>query len=554
MNIEQLLARLRSLAATLTLSQQVSLAVSFVLVVALVGGSAYYLNQDSYGLLFTDMDPESAADVVSKLKERKVPYLIGDGGRVVRVPESRLDELRLEFSAQGLPGTGRIGFEIFDRTNFGATEFLEQVNYRRALEGELARTIATLSEVAGARVHIALSKPPLFGPREPTAKASVVLKLRGSRPLAPGTAYGIASLVAGSVEGLRPDGVMVLDSYGRPLLRTEDEGADGTGVPVERQRRLERELTAQVMALLEPVVGAGRVRVNVAVRLNAESEDRTEERWDPSASAIRSHQTSSDAATGRQLSGGLAGARANLPAPASPADATAAAVPAAAPSLDRPVVGRVAETTNYELSRSVRHVIRPSGEIARLSVAVILDDEMVPAENGEGTGGRRARSPEQVQKIQTLVATAVGLDPDRGDQLTVDNVSFDDRPVGNIDEPGVWGRYGPQLLDGARIAVVLLFGLAALLLVVRPLMRRAIAPTPPARPAAARALPQPGEGPRTIQELEGSIEAELDAAMLASAGETRKVPVLSRRLSGMAQKEPEHAARLLRAWLSEDKR
>src|SRR5215510_5984766 len=188
------------------------------------------------------MDPEEASQVVSRLTNDKVQYRLANGGRDVEVPKDDVDRLRLKFSNEGLPATGRIGFEIFDRTAFGQTEFLEQVNYRRALEGELARTIATISEVASARVHIAMAKDSLFGSRVQPAKASVILKLKRNRPLAAGTIAGITNLVAASVEGLRPESVVLLDSFGRPLARpteTGDEQNATTGLQTERQQRLE---------------------------------------------------------------------------------------------------------------------------------------------------------------------------------------------------------------------------------------------------------------------------------------------------------------------------
>src|SRR4051812_39004009 len=204
---QQLLSRLRSLSSAFTTTQLVTLCATFVLVVGVVGGSAWWLNVPNYVLLFADMDPESAAQVVTRLKSLKVPYKLDEGGRGVRVPSDRVDELRLDMSAQNLPASGRVGFELFDRTQFGATQFLEQVNYRRALEGEIARTLSTISEVATARVHIAMGKDSLFGESRP-AKASVVLKLRGSRQPSAATISGISNLVASSVEGLRPEAVV----------------------------------------------------------------------------------------------------------------------------------------------------------------------------------------------------------------------------------------------------------------------------------------------------------------------------------------------------------
>ena len=239
------------------------------------------------------------------------------------MPEADVDKLRLEITAQGLPTSGRIGFEIFDRTAFGATEFQEHVNYRRALEGEIARTIATLSEVASARVHIALAKESLFGSREQPAKASVVLKLRSARPLAPATIQGITNLVSGSVEGLRPEAVVVMDSFGHPLARPpapEDDTPLGAA-ETERQQRVEQHLASTIVGLVEPIVGPNRVRANVAVRLSSASEERTEEKWDPAAPVIRSKQETSDITPTAGALGGVAGARGNLPpaTPASPA-------------------------------------------------------------------------------------------------------------------------------------------------------------------------------------------------------------------------------------------
>src|SRR4051812_39141200 len=222
MDFQAFLARLRGLAGTMSRAQLVSLAISFVLVVAVIGGSALWLNTPTYALLFADMDQETAASMVSRLKQLKVDYKLDDGGRSIRVASDRIDELRLELTSEGMPSSGRIGFEIFDRTTFGTTEFVEQINFRRALEGEIARTISTIASVSSARVHIAPGKEPLFGDKQP-ATASVVLKLKDSRGLPPSTAAGIANLVAASVEGLRPESVVILDSGGHPLTNGGSE-------------------------------------------------------------------------------------------------------------------------------------------------------------------------------------------------------------------------------------------------------------------------------------------------------------------------------------------
>jgi flagellar M-ring protein FliF len=317
---------------------------------------------------------------------------------------------------------------------------------------------------------------------------------------------------------------------------------------MERQQRFERDTAARVVALLEPVVGADRVRVNVAARLNATSEDQVEERWDPEA-VVRSRQVSLDGAAASAAQIGVAGSRANLPGPVPPGSNTPETETTAPPvtATRNAPVGRSQEITNYEVSKVVRHTVRPRGDIARLSVAVIVDDDHVTTKAQDGTvsASRKARAPEQMQKIQALVSAAVGLDPARGDQLTVENISFDEIVADDEPAPSVLRQAAPVLKEVGRVAAVLALGVIAILFIGRPLVHRGLAPAGAA--AGGRVLHQL---PRTIQELEGELEAQLDAA---AAVQDRRVPVLTKRLAGMTQQEPENAARLLRTWLVEDR-
>jgi flagellar M-ring protein FliF len=534
-------------------AQLASLAGAFLVVVGVIAGSALWVSTPTYRVLFSDMDAESAAQVSQKLRERKVGYELADGGRTLLVPERDIDQLRIDLASQGLPASGRIGFEIFDRTQFGATEFLEQVNYRRALEGEIARTIATISDVASARVHIAMSKDSLFGTRQQPAKASVVLKLRApNRPLSASSIGGITSLVAASVEGLRPEHVVVMDSFGRPLSRQAEDADEPLGaLHVERQQRFEKDLASRVVSLLEPVVGRDRVRVNVAARLNADTEDRLEERWDTEG-VVRSRAVQQEGSTA-PYAGGIAGARANVPAPVPAGSNTPAAPSLADASLVVPAAGatRSSETTNYEVGKIVRHTVRPRGDVARLSVAVIVDDDRSAKKGADGrlVHASRPRDPAELQKIQGLVSAAVGFDPGRGDQVTVENISFDEPVEEPMGEPGFLERHATHLRDGGRLVTVLLLGLAAIVFIARPLLGRGLARLAPAPPPALG----PQQLPRTIQELEGEIEAQLDAAAAAKMGD-RKLPVLTKRVLGIARAEPESAARLVRTWLVEDRK
>ena len=539
------LERLKAFTSNFTATQLASLVAAFLLVVGIVAGSAWWLNAPTYALLFSDMDPESAASVVTRLKTLKEPYQIDPGGGAIRVRSDRVDELRMEFSTQGMPASGRIGFEIFDRTAFGATEFLEKVNYRRALEGEIARTITTLAEVSGARVHIAMGKDTLFGEPRP-AKASVVLKLRGQRQLAASSIAGISNMVAASVEGLRPESVVILDSFGRPLSRPSDDADDPLGAaPLDRQQRLERDLSTNVIALLEPDVGAESVRVNDALKLNPQTSEETEERFDPNT-VIRSIQRTSDVANVPGGVGAVAGARSNLPPqPADPATPTVTVAGGG--------TARSAETTNFEISKTTRRVLQPPGDVARLSVAVILDDNHVQKKQEDGTVvvERVARKSEEIQKIQALVAAAVGLDTERGDQLTVENVAFDEPAVEEDAPASIFVRYAPQINELGRLATVLVVGLIGFFVIIRPMLKAT-----GVGGVARASVPQlvDAQRPRTVADLESEIEAQIDAQVAEKAGENRRLPVLTRKVSALTKKEPDQVAKLLRGWIREAER
>jgi flagellar M-ring protein FliF len=562
-NLDQLFSRLKDLSGQLSARQQVSLVLAFLAVAALVGGSGWWISRPTYALLFEEMDQASASEVIAKLDAQKIDYKLDAGGRGIRVPAAQVDRLRLDMSALGLPSSGRIGFEIFDRTAFGQTEFLEHVNYRRALEGEIARTIATISEVSGARVHIAMAKESLFGAREQPAKASVVLKLRrANRALSAATVSGIANLVAASVEGLRPEAVVVMDSFGQPLSRPSSDEATPMGAgQMERQQRIEREMAERVVALLEPVVGTDHVRANVVVRLSPRSEEETEEKWDPSTAVIRSRQMTSDisptAAAGLSASSaavpGVAGARANLPpaAPAKPSPAGAApAGPGASAAVATNAATRSTETTNYEISRTTRHTVKPSGEIARLSVAVILDDDVVTKKDKAGnvTRSTKSRTPEELQKLQALVSTAVGLDPARGDQVTVENIAFDNQLADEPTAPSFIDQYGSAAGEGAKVLAVIGLVAFVLLVVIRPALKQALSAQTLALAAGQ------GSMPRTVKDLEGEIEAQLNAASHQKQLEGIKMPVLAKKANAIVQSEPEAAAKLLRSWLGDEER
>jgi flagellar M-ring protein FliF len=539
-----MLPQARAMFASLGQKRLVGIVLVFLAVVVGIAGTTYWASQPTWALLATDVDPEGMNGVVERLKTLKVPYTLDPGGRTIRVDAARVDELRMQLAADGLPASGRIGFELFDRTMFGATELTEKVNFQRALEGELARTIGSLSTVSGARVHLALPKTSLFANESQPAKASVVLRLRTGRTVSAAEVDGIVALVSSSVEGLPQEGVTVLDANGRRLSRQTDSGESIVDRGrFERQQQLEKDLAMRVVALLEPVVGAGRVRANVSASLKADSEDEMEERWDPT-SVVRSRQQTIEA-DGRPAAQGAAGARANLPQ-----GATAAPEPDKAP----PAIStnnRSSEVTNYEVSKLTRHRVSPAGQLSRLSVAVLIDDvrKTERAEDGKESTVATARTPEELQRLHTLVASAVGLVPDRGDQLTVENIAFE-VPEG----PFVSGPVAPRpalevltetLEQNWKVAVpaiaaaLLLLGGAVYLLIGR---RR---PAAAAVTAGQRLASASGAPVAAMPSASGAAEAAADVAL---------PPSPARQLARLAQAEPEQLARIVRGWLAEEER
>ena len=559
MNLQSILGHLNRVRATLSAGQMASLVAAFVAVVGVVAGSAYWASTPSYTVLYRDLDPESAQAVITKLKAANAPYVLSDAGGTLMVPAARVDELRLDFASQGLPTAGRIGFEIFDRTSFGTTEFLEHVNYRRGLEGELARTIATISEVASARVHIALAKDSLFSGTAEQAKASVVLKLRTSRPLSASTVAGIAGLVSSAVESLRPESVVIVDTFGRPLSRpAEADDMDVSGQTMERQQKIERELVTKVVSQLEPVVGVGHVRVNVSAAVSSDSAEETEEVWDQTP-VVRSRQVSSDTATtavsgrpgaGGSAAGGVAGARANAPP-----DLTTATSPAAAAASVAAVPGtsgRQSETVNYEIGKKTRHTVEASGQVAKLSVAVLVDDVRVPNADGNGQTSK-PREAAEMERIQRLASAAVGLDTARGDQLTVENIGFDGSgdtvavepvsPWWQQVSPTVVSTLGVSVGDLMRLALVAMLALVALFAVIRPIARSVMGSAPAALPPGPDAMTSGG---RTVAQLQGEYDA-------GDSGVAR-APAAPRRMAEKADDRPEHVAQLVRAMMAQEDR
>ncbi len=447
--------QVKKLLAALNPRQLATIVLVAAAVVAGVVGFSRWQRDASMKPLYTGLAPEDASAIVQKLREGGIDYKISDNGGGVLVPEDKVAELRLEMAGQGLPKTGRIGFEIFDKSNFGITDFAEHVNYRRALEGELERSVMAISEVQQARVHVTLPKDSVFTDAREPAKASVLVGLRPGTRLSSANVIAITNLVSSAVEGLSPDSVSVVDTNGNLLSRPRREGPnDDTQMSdemLEYQQAVEHDLVAKINSTLEPLLGADKFRTGVSADLDMTSGEQSEETFDPSKSVMTSSQKMEDSSGTTRANPGIPGTAANLPqqqtvasnaAPAQPAatqpaqqpgpNGQAPAKPAADPAPAARSAGsstsntRRSENITYQSSRIVKHLKLPQGTIKRLSIAVLVDQ----GSHMEGKGAQAHRvvtppDPDKLKAIQTLVGTLVGLDAMRGDQLTVEALPFD---------------------------------------------------------------------------------------------------------------------------------
>ncbi|MBD3298655.1 MAG: flagellar M-ring protein FliF [candidate division Zixibacteria bacterium] len=379
------------------------LAVSIV--VALVVGTlvvGWWVRSISYGVLYTRLPADEAGEIIDQLEQMKVDYRLSEGGSSIMVPSDDVHELRLRLAAAGLPKGGSVGFEIFDESNLGVTDFLQKVNYRRALEGELAKSVSSLREVSAARVHIVIPENRLFEKDQKPTTASVVLKVNPVGTLDRGKVAGITHLVASAVEGLDPGRVTVLDQNGTLLSSGSDDTVLGgiTNKQLDLQKSVETYLQDKAQSLLDGVLGRNRSIVRVNAALNFEQAERTIESFDPNTPVIVSEQTTTERTADNSGNGGGANGGESTVETA---------------------------LTNYELSKTVEHVVTAVGTIDRLSVSVIVDETLQPpAEGAEETETTTVpRSDEELTRIATLVRGAVGIEDDRGDRIDVVSVAFD---------------------------------------------------------------------------------------------------------------------------------
>jgi flagellar M-ring protein FliF len=510
--------------------------------------AAQWAQTPSYTLLYGNLAEKDAAGVLDALGKAGIPYKIDETSGAILVPAKQVHEARLKLAGQGLPkGTGT-GFELLDeKSGFGMSQFLETARYQRALEGELARSISTLSSVQSARVHLAIPRPSVFIREREKPRASVLVNLYAGRSLEDDQVAAIVHLVAASVPELSPDRVAVIDEKGR-LLTADESSRDLTqsANQLEYTHKIESSYARRIEELLTPVVGAGGVKAQVVADIDFTVSEQTRESYDPQRTPVRSEQTSEETTVGAAGAAGIPGALSNqppgpatvpeqvaAPAAASPqaASAKGMAAPAAAPAM--PLNSSRQTTRNYEIDRTISHTKAATGVIKRLSVAVVVDD--IVSVDKKGKISRKPRSPAELERLTTLVKDAVGFDAKRGDTVNVVNTGFSAAgPVAPLPEPPWWKQ--PWAWDLAKQIGGGLVALAVLLVVVRPLLRAllarpaggwfATAPTPPPGLAGSASVPQLG--------APANYEAQMNTA------------------KSVATQDPKRAAQVMKNWVASD--
>jgi flagellar M-ring protein FliF len=487
----------------------------------------FVANRTDYRPLFTNLTSEDAGEIVKKLKDAKTPYQITADGKGILVPSDKVYELRLTLASEGIPQGGGVGFEIFDRKNFGMTEFVQKLNYQRALQGELSRTISQLTGVEQARVHLVIPEKSLFKDNEKPATASIVLKMKSNRALRDSEVQGVVHLVSSSIEGMDPEHVTVLDSRGKILSKggSSDPTARMTSAMQETQRSYEKNVEERLQSLLDTIVGGGKSVARVTASFDFKQVERLEEKFDPESIAVRSEQRTEEKGSSSTSSAGVPGVQTNLGRTA-PGGATSGGG------------SKNDETLNYEVSRSSAKIIEPVGALSKISVAVLVDGKYeAPAAVKEGQVAKAKytpRSPDELQKIETLVKSAVGFNPERGDQLSVQNIPFQETGESGTVETATWWT-NPFFLSLAKNLMVGIGFLVLILFVIRPLLN------------SLRL------GKRPILESFEALGAGGEQLTTADRAALSSQMAEQQNLIEQAKKDPYQVAQILQNWVAEDK-
>jgi len=501
---------------TMPASKKTALMAIIVICIAAMLLLFTWVQKADYQALYTNLSEDDAGRIIGELKEKKIPYQLTGPGTIL-VSSHMVYDLRLQLASQGLPQGGGVGFEIFDNTSFTTSEFVQKLNYRRALEGELSRTIKSLSGVQQGRVHLVIPDKSVFAFQEskPETSAAIFVTLMNGRKLNRKEVEGIVHLVSSSVEDLTPDKITVIDNRGNLLTKPSDDRVLSlTGSQMEYQSNYEKNMMANIVSILEPVAGRGKVNARVSAAFDFTRSERTEEKFDPEGVVVRSEQKSTEKTTSGGL-GGVPGVSSNLPGGASQLSAS---LPGQSQKQD--------EMINYETSKTTTRVIDSPVSLERLTVAILIDG-ILPSQKGavENADQYHVRSDEDIKYYEDIVKKTIGFTEDRGDEISINVMPFEE--IGPEAMPAVEKDIMSMVVRILKYIVPLISALLFFFLVVRPLIK-----------VLSKSLPQAS--------TRVTVSDEQDE--LGDALHAKEIP-LEKQVVDWANTNPQQAAGLVRGWL-----
>ncbi|MBT9489438.1 MAG: flagellar M-ring protein FliF [Rubrivivax sp.] len=530
--------------AALPAKSKLSLAVGVAALVAVIVALSLRTSNGDYQLLFPNLSEKDGGQIIERLQQMNVPYRIGHGASMVMVPADQVYELRMKLTAAGLPKGGETGYDSLDKVSpFGRTQRLESMSLQRAREGELIRTISTMDSVAAARVHLAMPNQNGFFREQEKASASVVLTLHPGRTLDRAQLAGIVHLVSRSVPDLKPADVSVIDNTGA-LLNPQDSASGLDSVQLEYRKQIESGSVKRVLELLEPVVGRDNLRATVTADIDFSQVESTAEEYKPNQgdapATIRALRTEESTQPGATVPSGVPGAQSNQPqaTPAAPITGAAAPLQAAQAGVAGGN-GRRESETRFEVDKMVRVTRGATGNVKRLNAAVVINHRSTTDAKGKTTTA--PLSPEEIEKLTALVQQGIGFNAERGDQVKVINVPFHAEPVTPVEAVPLWQQPWVQdlLRSGATPAALVLVALIALFGFVRPALKAAMTPPPPAPGDKLDAVVDDAQNLPALEPVVPALEAPAQNDKLEAA----------RRL---AKENPAAVANIMRSWVSPD--
>ncbi|HEI7944756.1 TPA: flagellar M-ring protein FliF [Morganella morganii] len=536
---------------------KVPLMVAGAAAIAVIVALFLWMRSPDYRVLLSNLSAKDGGDIVSQLTQMNMPYQLADNGSAILVPADKVHELRLKLAQAGLPKGGNTGFELLDKEQFGISQFSEQVNYQRALEGELSRTIESLSPVQTARVHLAIPKPTLFVREQKSPTASVTVGLLPGRALDEGQISAIVHMVSGSVSGLTSSNVIIVDQTGRLLTNNDNSQQSVSTSQMRLTQETEARLKQRIEDLLAPLVGRANVQAQVTAQVDYSKVEQTAEEYKPNqqpdSAAVRSRQSSQSQQNSNGGPSGVPGALSNQPvsAPSAPVETAKAdtkdnknASPADNKSNSN-INSQSDETTNYEVDRKISHTQRQIGVVDRLSVAVIIN--WLPQKKEDGTEEMQPLPPEMIKEIESLTREAMGYSVSRGDSLSITNSRFTDE--GQLtEEPSLFTNpvIIAQALEYGKILLLLLVGWLLWRKGIRPQWQR----YRKAQQAEAEARMFKATQMKTPLVADDVISDDMDEKTRRRLTRQRvSAEIQSQRIREMADKDPQVVAMVISQWL-----